>query len=163
MIYDADSDMVRIGQEQIQLLKVIGKFRQRAQTTVRQFIDEWPYMQTKHIIQRNVYYKLNNLNLKIGEKNLNQQFLSNNSVANAIHKCQNQLNKTLRVPLIALVKYKGFKVFVRACTSVDQLDPSQFDDAINHGNCSDNWKSNFLMMDNLSTLADSIKLKPYNS
>lgn len=35
---------------------------------------------------------------------------------------------------------------VRAWTPTDDLDQRDLDDAIIHGNCSDNWKSNFLMM-----------------
>ena len=106
---------------------------------------------------------MNNLNLKIGGKNLNQQFLSNYCVANTIHINQQQFTKAMRVPLVALVKYKGIKVFVRACTPIDDYDAHKLDDSIIHGNCTDNWKSNFLMMDNLSTVADLMKLKPYNS
>jgi hypothetical protein len=103
------------------------------------------------------------MQLKIGDKNINQEFLSNYWVANAIHQKQIEFTKTIRVPLIAFIKYKGFKILVRAWTPMDLLDLNELDDAIIHGNCSDNWKSNFLMMDSLSTIADSIKLKPYNS
>ena len=53
-------------------MKVIGNFRERAEATVRQFIDEWPYTMANQKIKKNVYYKLNNLNLKIGDKNINQ-------------------------------------------------------------------------------------------
>jgi hypothetical protein len=101
--------------------------------------------------------------LKLGDKSLNQEFLSNYWVANAIHKTQLQLVKNIRIPLIALIKYKGFKVLVRAWTPTDDLDRRRLDDAIIHGNCTDNWKSNFLIMDILSTIADTLKLKPYNS
>lgn len=80
-----------------------------------------------------------------------------------MHRAQTTFTKPLRVPLIALVKYKGFKVLARAWTPADDLDQRQLDDAIIHGNCSDNWKSNFLMMEDLSSIADSLKLKPYNS
>jgi hypothetical protein len=127
----------------------------------KQFIDEWPYSVEK--IKKNVYYQINNMQLKIGDKNLNQEFISNYWVANAIHQKQIEFTKTIRVPLIAFIKYKGFKILVRAWTPIDLFDQNTLDDAIIHGNCSDNWKSNFLMMDNLSTIADSMKLKPYNS
>ena len=80
-----------------------------------------------------------------------------------IFRCQKDLTKQIRIPLICFIKYKGFKIFVRACTCVDSYTDKQLDDAILHGNCTDNWKSNFLMMDNLTKITDSLKLKPYNS
>ena len=69
----------------------------------------------------------------------------------------------LRVPLKALIKYKGFKVLVRAMTPLDKLRDTEFDDAIVHGNSSDNWKIDFLLVENLTLLLDNLKLKPYFS
>lgn len=43
-------------------------------------------------------------------------------VADSLYKIRYRVEKELRVPLMALVKYKGFKVLVRAATAVDELN-----------------------------------------
>lgn len=67
---------------------------------------------------RNGYYYLkNNLRIKFGEKNLNQEFLANYEVADALYCAREETEGwELRVPLKALVKYKGFKAIVVAVT-----------------------------------------------
>ena len=48
-------------------------------------------------------------------------------------------------------------------TPLDSLGEDQFDDAIIHGNSTDNWKIDFLLVENLTLLLDVLKLKPYFS
>jgi hypothetical protein len=126
------------------VLEQIGKFRERAEETVREFIDELSFAPVR--FKYGVYYIKNNLKMKFGEKGLNQEFTANYFVANAMYEVRNKINKELRVPLKALVKYKGFKVLVRAITPLDELQEQQFDDAIVHGNSSDNWKIDFVLV-----------------
>ncbi len=52
----------------------------------------------------------------------------------------------------ALIKYKGFKVLVTATTPLDFLTEQQFDDIIVHGNSSDNWKIDFMLVENLTLI-----------
>lgn len=65
--------------------------------------------------------------------------------------------------MTAFVKYKGFKVFVRAGTIIDECNPADIDSMIVHGNCVDNWLSSFIIIDNLNTITDNLKLKPYTA
>ena len=65
------------------------------------------------------FYQKNNLRLKFGEKSLNQEFTANYFVANSIYELRNKWRMELRVPLKAIVKYKGFKVLVCAMTPLD--------------------------------------------
>ncbi len=67
----------------------------------------------------------------------------------------------MRVPLKMLVRYKGFKAIVSSMTPLDTLNEQAFDDAIIHGHSSDNWKIDFMMAQNLTTILDVIYLKPY--
>jgi hypothetical protein len=69
----------------------------------------------------------------------------------------------MRVPLTALIKYKGFKAFVRTLTPLDELNDKDYDNAIIHGNSSDNWKIDFTLADFLIVIIDQLKLKPYFS
>jgi hypothetical protein len=71
--------------------------------------------------------------------------------------------KEIRVPLMAFIKYKGFKVIVRSITPVDKYDPKEAEDLTIHGNGIDTWKSNFLAVDDLNIITEDLKLKPYNS
>lgn len=45
-----------------------------------------------------------------------------------------------------MVRYKGFKVLVCAMTPLDYLNELEYDDAIVHGNATDNWKIDFLLV-----------------
>jgi hypothetical protein len=69
---------------------------------------------------------LDNLAIKIGlGKNINLDFLDNLEVAHALfnirRKVGSKVNR-IRVPLTALIKYKGFKIFVRALTPCDKMN-----------------------------------------
>ena len=93
-----------------------------------------------------VTFVKNNLKLKFGEKNLNQEFNGNYFIANALFELRHSFKAEIRVPLKALVKYKGFKVLVSAMTPLDALPQQEFDDSIVHGNSSDNWKIDFMLI-----------------
>lgn len=99
-------------------------------------------------------YLKNNLKLKFGEKNINQEFSGNYSIANVLYAQRQNFKAELRVPLKAFVKYKGFKVLVSAMTPLDSLPEQHFDDSIVHGNSSDNWKIDFMLVENLTTILD---------
>lgn len=101
--------------------------------------------------------------MKFGDKNLNQEFLANYQIANAIYDSRWEFSKELRVPLKAFIKYKGFKVLVCAITPLDSLNEQEFDDAILHGHSSDNWKIHFMLVENLTHILNKLYLKPYFS
>jgi hypothetical protein len=73
------------------------------------------------------------------------------------------LNWELRVPLKALVKYKGFKVIVVSMTPLDLLNEQSFDDSIVHGHSVDNWKIHFMIVEVLTVILNNVHLKPYFS
>lgn len=63
-----------------------------------------------------------NYHLEIGsEKTLNLQFLESAKVADAIFNLKKKINSKIRIPLSAFVKYKGFKILVRALTPCDLM------------------------------------------
>lgn len=101
------------------MLEQVGKFRIRAQETVKEFVDEMSFSPIK--IKYGVTYQKNNMKLKFGEKSLNQEFIANYCVANSIYDMRKEWTKELRVPLKALIKYKGFKILVCAMTPLDFL------------------------------------------
>ncbi len=144
------------------LLQQVGKFRVRAIEAVKEFIDELSFTPIK--LKQGQYYPKNNLKLKFGDKNLNQEFLANYEVANAIYSTRYDTKGwELRVPLKALIKYKGFKVIVVAMTPLDSFNEQIFDDSIVHGSSVDNWKIDFMLVEALTLILDKLKLKPYFS
>ena len=84
-----------------------------------------------------VTFVKNNLKLKFGEKNLNQEFNGNYFIANALFELRHSFKAEIRVPL---------KVLVSAMTPLDALPQQEFDDSIVHGNSSDNWKIDFMLI-----------------
>ena len=63
---------------ELNLLEAIGKFKKRAQETVRKFIDEVPFSLDYQRIVDSSIFSVNNLMIKIDfDKSLNQEFLSN--------------------------------------------------------------------------------------
>lgn len=52
---------------------------------------------------------------------------------------------------------------MRAGTIIDECNPADIDSMIVHGNCVDNWLSSFIIIDNLNTITDNLKLKPYTA
>jgi 4-hydroxy-3-methylbut-2-en-1-yl diphosphate synthase IspG/GcpE len=58
--------------------------------------------------------------IKIGlSKHLNEEFLDSMKVAHAIYNIRKKIDNKIRVPLMALIKYKGLKVLVKAVTPCD--------------------------------------------
>lgn len=58
--------------------------------------------------------------IKIGvEKHLNLDFLDSMKVAHTIYNLRKKIDNKIRVPLMALIKYKGFKILIRAVTPCD--------------------------------------------
>jgi hypothetical protein len=144
------------------LLQQVGKFRRRAEEAVREFVDELAFVPLK--LRNGQYYMKNNLRIKFGEKNLNQEFLANYEVANALYAVREETRQwELRVPLKAFVKYKGFKALVVAVTPLETLSEQAFEDAIVHGHSVDNWKIHFTLVEALTLILDRLHLKPYFS
>lgn len=53
-------------------------------------------------------------------KDINQEYLANVETAHTIYTLKDKIREGTRVPLHALIKYKGFKVIVRALTPIDK-------------------------------------------
>ena len=116
----------------------------------RKYIDDLPFNPDPKI---DLHFSQDNLKLIVGvDKGYNLEFLDNLYIAHEIYNRRNKLDPKIRVPLIALVKYKGFKILVQAITPVDSMPQKIKYEKILHGNCEETWKNHFFLVDDLNVL-----------
>ena len=103
-------------------------------------------------------YFVNQMWIKLGGKNINQEFLSMATVADILAILRKNRNVEMRVPLAALVKYKGFKAL---CV---MNIPVSGDDSIMYGLPAEGgFKINSSISDELKDICKGLNLRPYNS
>ena len=129
---------------------------------MRQFIDEIAYQPEPFV--ENKYIEINNLMLKIDfNKEINQEYLANVETAHTIYTLKDKVREGTRVPLHGLIKYKGFKVMVRALTPIDKYSHKDRENRVLHGVCEESWKTHFFIQDDLLLISQTQNMKPYNS
>lgn len=138
----------------------MGNFRQKAIENCKLLIDELIFDKSvqsyKEVLDRG--YLVNNMWIRLGGKNINQEFLGLENVADILAMLKKSRDVEMRVPLAAFVKYRGFKAICVMNVPIDG------DATIIYGLPAEGgFKINSSISDELKDICKGLNLRPYSS
>jgi hypothetical protein len=138
----------------------VGNFRQKAIENCKLLIDELIFDKSvqsyKEVLDRG--YLVNNMWIRLGGKNINQEFLGLENVADILAMLKKSRDVEMRVPLAAFVKYRGFKAICVMNVPIDG------DATIIYGLPAEGgFKINSSISDELKDICKGLNLRPYSS